>query len=84
MRILKAGVLYFAVVAGAGLLLGTVRVLWLAPRVGVRTAELLESPIMIAISYFAARWIVRRFAVPSDTSKRLGTGAIALALMLAF
>ena len=84
MRTLKAGVSYFALVFGAGFALGTLRVLLLVPRVGERTAELMESPIIIAVSYFAARWIVRRFAVPPAAGKRLGVGLIALALMLAF
>jgi hypothetical protein len=39
---------------------------------------------MIVISYFTARWIVRRFALPSSALIRLGVGSLALALMLAF
>ena len=34
MQILKAGVLYFALVVGAGFALGTLRVLWIAPSSG--------------------------------------------------
>ena len=37
----KAGVLYFAVVFGAGFALGTIRTLWIVPRVGTRLAELI-------------------------------------------
>ncbi|MGD1153715.1 MAG: hypothetical protein ABR911_12710 [Syntrophales bacterium] len=33
MRILKAGILYFALVFGAGFVLGTVRVLFVEPRI---------------------------------------------------
>jgi hypothetical protein len=82
MQILKAGVLYFAVVFGAGFALGPIRILWVAPRVGTRAAELLEAPILFAVTIVAASWIVRRFAVPTTTSKRLAMGAIALSLML--
>jgi hypothetical protein len=46
MRIVKAGVLYFALVFGAGFVLGTIRTLWIVPVLGARTAELLETPIM--------------------------------------
>ena len=44
MPILKAGVLYFALVFGAGFVLGTIRTLWVVPRVGTRKAELMETP----------------------------------------
>jgi len=82
MQILKAGLLYFAAVFGAGLVVGPIRILWIAPRLGVRMAELLEAPIMLAITIVAARWIVRRFAVPPTPSSRLGMGGIALSLLL--
>lgn len=82
MQILKAGVLYFAVVFGAGFLLGPIRILLVVPRLGTRVAELLEAPIMFVITIVAARWIVRRFAIPPTPSKRLGMGCIALGLML--
>ena len=84
MRTLKASALYFATVFGAGFALGTVRVLLVVPRVGERTAELMEAPVMVAVSCLAARWIVRRFAPPPAPSQRLAVGLIALALMLAF
>ena len=66
MRTLKAGVLYFAVVFAVGLALGTLRVLWLVPRVGSRTAELMETPIMLAVTVLAARWVVRRLAMARE------------------
>ena len=82
MQILKAGVLYFTLVFGAGFALGPIRVLWLVPRVGTRTAELMETPIMLAVIILAARWIVRRLTVPPVPSKRLGIGFFALGLLL--
>lgn len=82
MQVLKAGVLYFAVVFGAGFVLGPIRILWVGPRLGTRAAELLEAPIMFVITTVAARWIVRRFAVPATPSSRIGVGGIALSLML--
>jgi hypothetical protein len=65
MPILKAGALYFALVFGAGFVLGTIRSLWIVPRLGTRMSELTETPIMLVIIILAARWIVRRPAVPS-------------------
>jgi hypothetical protein len=82
MQVLKTGALYFALVFGAGFLLGPIRILWLEPRVGTRWAELTEAPIMLAVMLLAARWIVRRFHLPRTPSVRLGMGFVALAFML--
>ena len=82
MTILKAGVLYFALVFGAGFVLGTIRTLWVVPRVGTRKAELMETPIMLVVTILAARWMIQRLAVPASASARLGMGCIALLLLL--
>ncbi len=82
MRNLKAGVLYFALVFGAGFVLGTVRTLLVVPRVGTRMAELLETPIMFVVTIAAARFVVRRLAVPPTCSSRLGMGGIGLGLLV--
>ena len=80
---LKAGVLYFVLVFAAGFVLGTIRTLWVVPRLGVRTAELIEAPIMFGISILAAQWVVRHAQVPPLWSRRLALGCIALGFMLA-
>jgi hypothetical protein len=80
--ILRAGVLYFALVFGAGFALGTIRTLWTAPSFGTRTAELMEMPIMLAVIVFAARWVARRLGVPPRMVTRLGFGFVALGLLL--
>jgi len=82
-RTVRAGLLYFAVVFGTGFLLGPVRILWLVPRVGVRAAELVELPVMVGVSWLAARGLTRRLAVPPTAVARLGMGALAAALLLA-
>jgi len=82
MHTLKAGILYFILVFGAGFLLGPMRVLWLVPRVGVRTAELIESPIMFVVIFLAARWIVRRITPIITAGQRLGIGVVALFLLV--
>ena len=82
MQILKAGALYFAFVFGAGFVLGTIRTLWIVPRLGTRMAELMETPIMLVITILAARWTVRRLAVPSTLPARLCMGCVALGLLL--
>ena len=75
------GVIYFAVVFGAGFVLGPIRVLWLVPQVGVRTAELVEAPVMLAVIVVAAQWVVRRCRVPPRPRPRLGMGLLALLLL---
>jgi hypothetical protein len=82
MRTLKAGLVYFTGVFGAGFILGPIRVLWLVPRVGERMAELIEAPFMLVVIVTAARWVVRRFAVPPAPLTRLAMGFMALALLL--
>jgi hypothetical protein len=82
MQILKVGALYFALVFGAGFVLGAFRIMWIVPRFGIRMAELMETPIMFGVTILAARWIVRRLAVPPKPSSRLGMGCVGLGLML--
>jgi hypothetical protein len=81
-QILKAGVLYFVLVFGAGFVLGTIRMLWVVPNFGTRTAELMETPVMLMVVILASRWTVRRLAVPFTPSRRLAVGLIALGLLL--
>jgi hypothetical protein len=82
MRTARAGLTYFAIIFGVGFVLGMIRVLLVVPRVGVRTAELMEEPIMLVVVLFAARWLVRRFSLES-LGERLGAGFIGLGLLLA-
>jgi len=77
-----AGAVYFAIVFTVGFALGAIRTIWVVPRLGVRKAELIEAPFMLAVTIFAAHWTVRHFAVPSYASIRLGMGLAALVLLL--
>lgn len=83
MRSLKAGALYFALVFGAGFVLGTIRVLWVVPALGTRAAELIEAPLMLAATILAARWVARRLSLAPKARARLPMGLVALALLLA-
>jgi len=83
MQILRAGVVYFAFVFGAGFVLGTVRVLWVVERIGTRRAELLEAPLMLVVTILAARWVARRLVFPRTFSRLLAVGCVALVLLLA-
>lgn len=83
MRWIKAGVLYFLLVFGAGFVLGVVRQLILIPRMGEMWAELFEMPFMFVAILLAARWVVRRLGVPAQAGPRLAMGLTALGLLVA-
>lgn len=67
----------------AGALLGPLRELALAPRIGRDAALLVEAPLMLAVIVLAARFVTRRLAMPADLRQRLTMGALALILLLA-
>lgn len=83
MHMLKAGVLYFALVFGAGFFLGSIRVLWVVPRLGERTAELMETPIMLVVTILAARRVARSLSPPPSPAALLGVGCVGLGFLLA-
>lgn len=82
-RTIKAGVTYFALVFGAGFVLGSIRVPFLVPRLGERAAELAEMPFMFVAIWVSARFITRRFRLPAGALSRLGAGFLALGLLVA-
>lgn len=80
-RVLQAAGTYFLMVFGAGFLLGIVRTTWLVPNLGARTAELLELPLMAAVVWLVARWVVERFPVSHPLGRWL-VGLFALDFVL--
>jgi ABC-type uncharacterized transport system permease subunit len=80
-RILWAAIAYFAPVFAAGFVLGTLRVLVLAPWVGETIAVLAELPVMLALSWVACRWAAARFGVRATWAARLTMGGAAFALL---
>ena len=46
-RTIRGGLAYFALVFGAGFVIGVLRVAFLVPRFGERLAELAEMPLML-------------------------------------
>jgi hypothetical protein len=77
----RAALAYWAWVFAAGFALGTVRTLWLAPRIGPLAAVAAELPIMLAISWNAARRVIARHVIVRR-GDALAMGALALALLL--
>lgn len=82
MRVARAAPAYFGIVFALGFVLGTLRVGWLAPRVGMMAATALELPVMLAASWWAAGWLVRRFGI-AGAGEALAAGGLAFALLMA-
>jgi hypothetical protein len=83
MTVLSAAALYFVIVFAAGFLLGSVRVLWVEPKLGLALAVLCESPLLLAVMMLAARWAPNVLAMDKNTASLLLMGAIALVLQQA-
>ena len=79
-RIAAASVLYFAVVFGAGMLLGPIRVFWLEPRLGKSIAVLCEMPLLLTTMVVAARWLpgFARLSGARGPLVAMGLGALVL------
>jgi hypothetical protein len=72
---------YFLLVFSAGFALAFIRIPFLIPAFGVRAAELLEAPVMIAVIVWASRRLAR--CNPTlGRPRRLAAGFIALALLV--
>lgn len=82
LKIIRAGVVYFALVLGTGFVLGVIRVPFLVPRIGERWAELAEMPIMAVVIFLSAGFILRRFPEVNFPGQSLAVGFLALALTL--
>jgi hypothetical protein len=81
MRISKAALVYFLQVFGAGFALACLRIPFLVPRFGVRAAELMEAPLMLAVIVWASRRLTR--AHPDlRPSHRLAAGVLAFVLLV--
>lgn len=80
MKVALAALFYFAVVFGAGFLLGPIRVLLLEPRFGSLVALLCEAPLLVAVMIFAARWVpgAVRLKPAAGALAAVGVGALIL------
>lgn len=82
MRVLRAAIAYWAVVFALGFVLGTVRVLWLVPLVGLMSATALELPVMLGASWVASGWLMRRLGI-AEPGEALAVGLAAFGLLMA-
>lgn len=82
MRISKAGLVYFLWVFGTGFALAFIRIPVLVPHFGVRTAELMEMPVMLAVVVWASHRLARRNPGLGRPA-RLAAGMVGIALLVA-
>ena len=83
-RALTAATVYFLALFALGFVLGTIRVLFVAPQIGVLGATLVEVPLMLGASFFLCRWVVGRWRVPPDLAARWGMALWFLVLLVLF
>lgn len=79
-RVLLAGSAYFAVVFAAAFAFGAVRTFWVEPRVGETWAVAAEAPLLVAVMYLAARFVMSRLRPPTGAGALLGVGLFGLLL----
>jgi hypothetical protein len=82
-RGLLAGAACALVLLAAGTVLGTLRVLALAPRLGEGPALAIELPLMLAVAWLATGRLLRRLAVPPAPGARAAMSAATLLLLFA-
>ena len=78
----KAGALYAIFVFLIGFILGTIRVLLVAPRLGETTAVSIEAPIMLAASWLVCRWCLDRLDVAVTVPARSLMGVVAFLVLM--
>lgn len=81
-RTLGAGALYSLVVFAAGLVLGVIRVMWVARLAGEAVSLALEAPIILALAWYACGWAAERMEVSPRFFERLAMGGVALAMLI--
>ena len=82
LSMVRAALVYFALVMGVGFLLGVVRIPFIVPRIGERWAELAEMPVMAAVIFVAAGYVLRKFPSIRLRGRSLVVGFLALALVV--
>jgi hypothetical protein len=83
-RALTAGTAYFLILFALGFVLGTLRVVVLAPQFGQLIATTAEVPVMLAAAFYVCRWSVRHWQVPSESAIRWAMVVWFLALLFTF
>jgi hypothetical protein len=83
-RALLAASVYFLALFSLGFVLGTIRVLFIAPRFGPLAGTIAEVPIMLIAAFWTCRWTIRRWRVSSAITTRLAMTLWFLVLLFVF
>jgi hypothetical protein len=82
MGAVRAGLAYGAALFGCGFVLGAIRELLLAPLVGRGAVVALEAPVLLALSWLIAGWLIRHVRVPASLPARAAMGLVGFALLM--
>jgi hypothetical protein len=80
-QVATAALVYFLVVFAVGFVTGAIRVTAIEPRLGQVWSVALEIPLMLAVSWFVARWIVTRYSI-TDVGSALAVGVLGVVLLV--
>lgn len=78
----RSALLYVILVFAAGTVLGTIRTLVVLPLIGPLPAVLVEIPLMLALSWWSLRLVLRLRPVPPVAMLRIGMGVLAFAFLM--
>lgn len=67
---IRAGTVYVLALFALGFVLGTLRVMFVAPHFGPFVATLMEVPLMMAAAFFICRYVMTKFEVPQGFGAR--------------
>ncbi len=79
---IPAATAYVALTFVAGFVVGMVREFIVRPMTGETAALLIEAPVMLVITFMAARWALTKMMPDADVNGRLKMGLIAFAWLM--
>jgi hypothetical protein len=79
---LASAAAYFVLVFIPAFAVGAFRSMVVTPRLGATIAVLLETPLILVVSWFAAGWCIDRFGVGGSAFERLTMGLAAFVLLM--
>jgi hypothetical protein len=82
LRAIAAGCTYALIMFMVGFVVGTLRLLVLAPHLGATWAVELEVPVMLIVSWYQSRWSARKLDVVEAWESRALMGFVAFVILM--